>query len=158
MSLISAFTIGIPSFVLALEPNHDRIKGRFLENIIVYAIPGAIMIVASILTMNILGHGPLSWSNEAMSTMSVYIMAWMGLMLIIRLSLPFTPIRIALVAFIVCGLLVGFTCFDWLFVITPLDPVMWVILVVCMAASAACYHLLFTAIHRWHTARLEALV
>ncbi|MDO4503507.1 MAG: cation-translocating P-type ATPase [Coriobacteriia bacterium] len=158
MSLISAFTIGIPSFVLALEPNHDRIKGRFLENIIVYAIPGAIMIVASIMAVNILGHGPLGWSNEAMSTMSVFIMAWMGLMLIIRLSIPFTPIRIALVAFVICGLLVGFTAFGWLFVITPLEPLMWVVLGVVMAVSAVCYHLLFTAMDRWHTKRLDAMV
>ena len=33
MSLISGFTIGIPGFFLALEPNSERIKGRFIETV-----------------------------------------------------------------------------------------------------------------------------
>lgn len=57
MTLISAFTIGIPSFVLALEPNRERIRGRFLGNVIVRSIPGAVCSVCCILVA-ILPHGP----------------------------------------------------------------------------------------------------
>lgn len=38
LTLISTVTIGIPSFVLALEPNKERIKGKFLRNVISRAL------------------------------------------------------------------------------------------------------------------------
>ena len=41
MSLISGFTIGIPGFFLALEPNSERIKGRFIETVFKNALPAA---------------------------------------------------------------------------------------------------------------------
>lgn len=61
MTLISAFAIGIPSFVLALEPNRERIRGRFLDNVVVKSIPGAVCSVCCILAANIAGllpYGP----------------------------------------------------------------------------------------------------
>ena len=33
ISLISMFTIGIPGFLLALEPNKERIKGKFIKKV-----------------------------------------------------------------------------------------------------------------------------
>ena len=42
VSLISMFTIGIPSFVLALEPNKDLIRGHFLTNVLVRALPAGL--------------------------------------------------------------------------------------------------------------------
>ena len=42
MTLISAVTIGIPSFVLALEPNHEMVKGRFMQNVLRRALPGGL--------------------------------------------------------------------------------------------------------------------
>ena len=42
MSLISGFTIGIPGFFLALEPNSERIKGRFIETVFKNALPAAL--------------------------------------------------------------------------------------------------------------------
>ena len=42
VTLISLFTIGIPSTFLALEPNHRRIEGKFLFNVLSKAIPGGL--------------------------------------------------------------------------------------------------------------------
>lgn len=42
ISLISMFTIGIPSFVLALEPNKDRIQGHFMTNVLLKALPAGL--------------------------------------------------------------------------------------------------------------------
>ena len=44
LSLISTVTIGIPSFVLALEPNKERIKGNFLRNVISKSLPTALCV------------------------------------------------------------------------------------------------------------------
>lgn len=40
MSLISSITIGLPSFILALEPNKERIQGDFLRNVLIRSFAG----------------------------------------------------------------------------------------------------------------------
>lgn len=45
ISVISALMIGIPSFFLALEPNKNRIHGRFLRNVLYRALPAALTAV-----------------------------------------------------------------------------------------------------------------
>ena len=42
LSLISGITIGLPSFVMAMEPNNSRIHGKFLSNVIYRALPSAL--------------------------------------------------------------------------------------------------------------------
>lgn len=48
ISLVSLFTIGIPGFMLALEPNKDRIKGHFLKNVMLKALPGGLTDVIAV--------------------------------------------------------------------------------------------------------------
>lgn len=115
MTLISAFTIGVPSFVLALEPNHDRIKGNFLINVIVRSIPSAFVIVLAIIALNILGYTVYGLDYGQTSTLCVLTMSIIGFMLVIKLSIPFTPIRIALIVFIVAGTVFGCVFFGNLF-------------------------------------------
>lgn len=54
LSLISVITIGIPSFMLALEPNNERIKGNFLKNIISKALPTGLAVVVIVCALTIL--------------------------------------------------------------------------------------------------------
>ncbi|MCL2860823.1 MAG: HAD-IC family P-type ATPase [Firmicutes bacterium] len=49
MLLLEFFIIGIPSFVLALQPNHNLIKGNFLSNVIGRSVPGGITIVFAVM-------------------------------------------------------------------------------------------------------------
>ena len=69
MTLISAFTIGIPSFVLALEPNRERIRGRFLGNVIVRSIPGAVCSVCCILVANVVDYCLMGLDYEQVSAL-----------------------------------------------------------------------------------------
>lgn len=48
LTLISTVSIGIPSFFLALEPNHERVRGNFLRNVFSKALPGALCVVLSV--------------------------------------------------------------------------------------------------------------
>ena len=53
ISLVSAFTIGIPAFFLALEPNKNIIKGKFLPNVLGTALPAgltAFIVIAALVT------------------------------------------------------------------------------------------------------------
>ena len=154
MTLISAFTIGIPSFVLALEPNRDRIRGRFLENVIVKSIPGAVCAVLGVLAVNAVGRLALGLGYGQVSTLCVLLVAWVGVMLIVRLSVPFTPIRSALLVVVVGGTVLGATLFHGLFGIVPFTLPMAVLFAACAVAAAALFHWLYGVLGRWHEARL----
>lgn len=158
MTLISAFTIGLPSFVLALEPNKDRIKGRFLENVVVKSIPGAVCAVFAILIVNAVGYNLLRIDYEHVSTLCVLLTAWTGALLIVRLSVPFTPIRAALLVVVVGGTVLGATLLRSLFGIEPFTFGMTVLFAILALGTAMLFHVLYGAIEKWHARHLASMV
>ena len=97
LSLISTFTIGVPSFFLALEPNYARVKGKFMRNVIRRAMPGGLtnlILVLLAMLFTSLFHLPESDLN----TMSVWIMSTVGFVTLYQVSKPFTKLRIAVFA------------------------------------------------------------
>lgn len=158
MTLISAFTIGIPSFVLALEPNKDRVRGRFLLNCVVHSIPGAICAVVSIVTVTVVGNEVLSLSYGQVSTLCVLLVAVLGIMLVIRLSMPYTPLRWALLVVVVGGTVLGVTVFGWLFDIASFVPAMWWIFGIGTAANLVVFNILYNVLDAYHARKLAAYV
>ena len=67
LSLISVLTIGIPSFMLALEPNKERVHGNFLKNIIKRALPTGLLVVIMIFILNMLCHLSIIPENQLSS-------------------------------------------------------------------------------------------
>ena len=157
MTLISAFTIGLPSFVLALEPNKDRIKGRFLENVIVKSLPGAICAVLVVMTVNVVGYCFLGLDYACVSTLCVLLTAFIGALLIVRLSVPFTPICAALLVVVVGGTVLGATLLHDLFGIEPFTFGMAVLFAVLAVLSATLFHVLYGRFDAWHVKRLAKL-
>lgn len=106
MTLTSVFTIGIPSFVLALEANKSRINGNLFVNIISKALPCALTIVSSILTIMAVSK-VIHLSYAEISTLCVILTGFSGLSLLFNLCLPFNLVRKSLfyamsTAFLVC--------------------------------------------------------
>jgi len=158
MTLVSAFTIGIPSFVLALEPNRDRIKGRFLENVFVKSIPGSVTVILMVLAVNIWGYLGLGLSYGQVSTLCVLLTAWVGVNLIFRISMPFTPIRIALIIFVIVGCIAGAVLFPSLFSISMFTDEMWPVLGIVGISAGVVFNVLYTLFDRWHAKRQAQLV
>ena len=109
MSLISAITIGIPSFILALESNNKRIKGNFLINVITKSIPSAVTVVLDVLIV-MLFSSIFKFNSYETSTMAVLLVAFTGFILLFKICYPFSKLRmtlyISLIAlFIVCILI-----------------------------------------------------
>lgn len=88
LTLISSVTIGVPAFILALEPNRNRVQGKFLENILMRAVPGAAAVVASVL-LSLLACQLFHLSPEEVSTMCVLLTSFAGFLLIFQLCIPF---------------------------------------------------------------------
>lgn len=51
LTLLGGVTIGIPSGILALEPNKNRVEGRFLPKVIMNAVPGIVTVMAGIIAI-----------------------------------------------------------------------------------------------------------
>ena len=87
VSLISMFTIGIPSFVLALEPNKSLIKGKFLPNVLIKALPAGItdFVVVSGLVMFC---REFNVGQECLSTSCTILVAIVGFMILYRIAQP----------------------------------------------------------------------
>ena len=92
LTLVSAVTIGIPSFVLALEPSHQQVRGNFLRNVLRAAAPGGLTDFVLIL----LAEGfaaAFGLSASQLSTVSTVILLCTGLMVLWELCHPFTVLH-----------------------------------------------------------------
>lgn len=92
LTLISSLTVGIPSFFLALEPNHNRIKGNFVINVLSQAAPGAFMVVAATLLVSLFTT-IFNYNDDVRTTMCVILTAACSLTVLQRISMPFTKQR-----------------------------------------------------------------
>ncbi|MEE0265638.1 MAG: hypothetical protein UD936_08440, partial [Acutalibacteraceae bacterium] len=106
MTLINAFCIGFPSFVLALEPNENKIEGNFLLNIFKRAIPGGVTVALSVVLVTVLGN-MFDFSDDFISTLAVAVTAFVGLMVVYKTSLPFNSVRTIMFAISVGGMVWG---------------------------------------------------
>ena len=87
LTLISALTIGAPSFVLALEPNHEIVKGRFMTNVLRRALPGGLTNVLLILGIELFTLA-FSFERVTLSTLATVIMGEVGLLVLYYISRP----------------------------------------------------------------------
>ncbi|NCB50806.1 MAG: HAD family hydrolase [Clostridia bacterium] len=96
MSLVNALTIGIPGFVLAMEPNTSLVKGRFLPNVLYRALPGGITDLLLILGV-ILFCVVFGLESGMMSTICTVVLGVVGLLMVHRTSLPYNLLRKTLI-------------------------------------------------------------
>jgi cation-transporting ATPase E len=129
LTLISVLTIGIPSFILALEPNHNRVKGKFIINVISKSIPAAITIFLNIISIVLLSKFN-NVDSEYVSTMSVILVAFTGFVLLFKVCKPFNQIRIAMFLGLVISFLIGAIGLSTIFELVLLKPVQFIFIAV----------------------------
>ena len=150
LTLISALTIGYPSFVLALEPNHDRIRGSFIKNVVSRSVPTAATILTGVVSVMLVG--PCFGLTEGqVSTVCVMLAAFTGLLLIFKLCTPFNLLRRLLFGSICAALLLCFLFFQSFFSLTAFSTP----LLLAGAIALAGVFLLFW-FYQWLYQRLQA--
>ena len=142
LTLVGALTVGFPSFVLALQPNKNIVKGNFTRNIISRALPAAICVIVNIIAATLFTQ-ILGIPFEELSTIAVYINALTGLLLIIRLSIPFNWLRGAMLAISVTGLTIAFIFFGKLFSLVALSTDSMILLCILAALTVVGFNLLY---------------
>ncbi len=106
ISLISMFTIGLPGLCLSQIPNRDLIKGKFMTNILLKALPAgitdAIIVAAMVFFGNIFESG-----QDDISTASTILLSVVGMMILFRICKPMNAVKLGIWA--TCGLLLTFS-------------------------------------------------
>ena len=92
VSLISMFTIGIPAFFLALQPNNNRIEGHFLTNVLLKALPAGLTDVLVVGALVIFGQ-EFAVSSIDISTACTMLLAIVGFMILYKISRPMNRLR-----------------------------------------------------------------
>lgn len=131
LTLTSTFTIGIPSFILALEPNNELIKGDFLINIFKKAIPTALAIVINIIIITILG-AVLNLKTTEISTLSVILTGFTGFIHLYRVCKPLNRLRTSLITLLILFFSIGVVGLKNLFSLTFLNFKLLVITIILM--------------------------
>ena len=127
LSLTSAITIGIPSFILALEPNNKKVEGNFFINVIKRSIPSAITIVLDVLIVMIFSS-LFKFTVDQTSTMAVMLVAFTGFILLFKLCYPFTKLRLTLFIFLIVAFITCVLGLHSLFDLVLLKPFMFMFL------------------------------
>jgi cation-transporting ATPase E len=133
-TLINAVSIGIPSFLLALEPNKDRLRGKFSHNVMRNSLPGALTLTLSISGLSAIS--PLfQFSDDELSTLAVLLAGFVELMNLFRVCYPFNKMHIALFVAMCTIFVLALVLFPALFEITALTFPMILILVMMIILS-----------------------
>ncbi|MBQ3886171.1 MAG: HAD-IC family P-type ATPase, partial [Ruminococcus sp.] len=101
ISLISLFTIGIPALVLSQMPNKELIKGKFITNILLKALPAGITDTIIVAMMMYFGN-ILGVSQTDIATASTILLSIVGLMIVFEISKPMDVYKMWL--WIICAL------------------------------------------------------
>ena len=117
VSLISMFTIGIPAFFLALEPNKNIIKGHFLTNVFLKALPAALTDALAVGALVVFGK-TFGVGEQDISTAATMLLAIVGFMILYKISAPMNMLRTAILTGCIAGLLFSSIFLNDLFAIT----------------------------------------
>ena len=86
--LLEMFVIGLPSFFLALQPNINRIKGKFLSNLLKNALPAGICLFSVTIAMYIYQIFT-GIRTEVLVTMASLAIIVVGFIALFRMCRPF---------------------------------------------------------------------
>lgn len=148
ITLISAFTIGLPSFLLALESNKNRIRGQFIPNILSRAIPGGVtdMLAVSIL---VVAGGYFQLDHNNVGTTATLLLIAVGMMVLYHISAPLNRFRLLVMIGSFVGLVLAIIFLHNLFSMSMITDKALFILAVLFCAA--------TTIFRWLSRILDGI-
>ena len=120
VSLISMFTIGIPGFFLALEPNKSIIEGHFLTNVLLRALPAGLTDVLAVGALVMMGQ-TFGVPEADIATAATMLLSIVGFMIVYRISQPMNRLRWVVWIGCIVGLVFCSTQLDHLFAISGMS-------------------------------------
>ena len=129
ISLISMFTIGIPGFIMSLEPNRERIQGRFMSKVIRKALPAGLTDFLVVSAMVIFCQ-EFAVNAEDVSTACTIIVAIVGFMILYRIASPMNRLHWIMLIGVIAGWLLCVMEISHLFAINSISKQCAMLLIV----------------------------
>ena len=156
MMMYEMFVSALPSLVISLQPNTNRVKGKFIPYVLSRAIPGALTMAIAILSLHILHQTSASeifgFTNAAgfetleYNATLMIALTFSGLVMLFRICQPFNLLRACtyIVSVALCVLVVtitplgGFVFDDWHLVSFTIPQILLIVIIVqaCFPISA----------------------
>lgn len=95
LTLMSFLTIGMPSFVLALEPNESKVSGKFLRKVIYRAMPAALADLCIIIIIVMFQYA-FQIESKQTSTITALLVTAVGFYMVYKACVPFRKWHYAL--------------------------------------------------------------
>lgn len=134
MTLVNALCIGAPSFLLALQPNKDIIRGSFIGNVMQRALPNGITVVLAMIA-GLVCSGHFGFTTAQMSTLATVVLAAISFMITARCCHPVKSWKIAMLAILIAAFTVGSMLFPWFFGIVAFEREMTACAVIISASA-----------------------
>lgn len=144
LTLIGGLGIGIPSFILAMEPNLNRIKGSFLMNVLKLAIPGGLIAITNVIAAEIFGW-VFRLGEEQTSTLAFLGLAIATLVELFKVCRPFNRLRVAMCGIIILSFIGAVTIMGWFFEISSLT-FLGVLFVLAMIFITPMLHMIYSIV------------
>ena len=138
LSFLGIFTIGVPAFFLALQPNKSLIKGDFLLNVVLKALPTGLtdFIVVTIITI----YGNCTGApHEQTATAATLVLLTVGMAALVRVCKPFDIIRVCVCVAMACGIVFSMIFLRSLFAMVVLKGLALNLTVMMMVLSLPLY-------------------
>ncbi len=103
ITLISMFTIGVPSFILSLEPNSAKIRGKFLPNVFKMAAPAGITMFLSVSSLVVFGQ-VFRIEDSCISTSATMLVALVGFLFLSKIAVPMNRLHIGMMIALIGGM------------------------------------------------------
>ena len=141
LTFITTFTIGAPSFILALEPNDKLVEGNFLFKIFAKALPTALTVVFNVVIVSAFS-AVFGLSYELQSSISVILTTITGLYYLFKICYPLNIFRGTLFGVMTTGFIYCLFFQPTFFNLIPMDNVSYLIVIVLAIDSFYIYKLL----------------
>ena len=130
LTLTSVLTVGIPSVILGLEPNHNIIKGKFLHNVLVKAVPFSISIIVGVLLVNLFGN-VFDLARVQVSTLTAVVTTFNCFILLYKVCIPFNLLHKVLFGLMFVSYITLFVLLNDLFGFSSFSGKMILTFIIC---------------------------
>ena len=96
MLLLEVCIIGAPSFMLSLQPNKERVQGKFITHVMSRSIPGAVLMICCVMAMYLVYVFNPAEFEPYYVPMCMMAMTFAGLIMLYRVCQPFNGYRLVL--------------------------------------------------------------
>ena len=149
LTLIGFTTTGLPSVILGLQPNHERVQGHFLKNVLTTAAPCGITIALAVLLTVLCGQA-FQLAQAQVEAMCVLLTGGAILILLFYVCHPWTPVRVALFGSMTFLFFLGYFGFNQFFSIVRFVPSSILLLALIGIGSWEIFRILWQIFHGQH--------